>query len=188
MAQSQQSQHIKCDCTTVFLIKCKWFADLCSLLNSLRSIDVHNAIPNGERKCVGASIFYQYKCECVCLYVCVSSASEPSALKPHIYSFLCQLVSPSYGPSYHCKMWPFFSHPIHVNSGVITLWLLVASTSLKIKLTHSASLLCCCNYKSSLSLHEQQREMSKWRCKGIAEQNCGWGRGEGAACLPPSCC
>ena len=32
---------------------------------------------------------------------------------------------------------------------------LVASASLKIKLTHSASLLCSCNYKSSLSLCEQ---------------------------------
>lgn len=57
-------------------------------------------------------------------------------------------------------MWPF-SRPIRAHSRLITLCLLDASLSLKIKFTHSVSLLCCCNYKSSLSLWAKERGCSR---------------------------
>lgn len=103
--------------------------------------------------------------------MCVSSASEQSGLMPHINSPLCQSPSPSYSLSYHCEMWPFFppsnsrSQPSHFSLA------LVASMSLKIKLTHSASLLCRCNYKSSLLLCERGEE----RASGPVRGPCGWG-------------
>lgn len=97
----------------------------------------------------------------VCL--CASSSSEPSALKPDIFHPLSVGVT---SPSYHCKMWPF-SQPIPVQSAHYSL-ALCCRPSLKIKLTHSARLLCCCNYKSSLSLFEQPREMSELCCEGTA--------------------
>lgn len=83
--------------------------------------------------------------------VCLPLALEQSTFMPHIYSSLFQSLSPSYSLSYHCRMWPFcppsesHSKPSHYSLA------LVASTSSKIKLTHSASLLCHCNYKSGLS-------------------------------------
>lgn len=70
---------------------------------------------------------------------------------------MCQWLSPGLSVSYLYKMWPSF--PSNSCSERIYYSLaLVASMSLKIKLTHSASLLCRCNYKSSLSLCEQEKK------------------------------
>lgn len=93
---------------------------------------------------------------------------------------MCQWLSPGLSVSYLYKMWPSFpsnscSERIHYSLA------LVASMSLKIKLTHSASLLCCCNYKSSLSLCEQEKR-SQQPSEGVAEglaDNEGKGDGKG---------
>lgn len=80
---------------------------------------------------------------------------------------MCQWLSPGLSVSYLYKTWPSFpsnscSERIHYSLA------LVASMSLKIKLTHSASLLCRCNYKSSLSLCEQGKR-SQQPSEGVAE-------------------
>lgn len=56
--------------------------------------------------------------------------------------------------------------------------------SLKIKLTHSASLLCCCNYKSSLSVCEQgknSQQPSKGAAEGLTDNEGSDRRGSGAS-------
>lgn len=102
---------------------------------------------------------------------------------------MCQWLSPGLSVSYLSKMWPSLpsnscSERIHYSLA------LVASMSLKIKLTHSASLLCHCNYKSSLSLCEQgkrSQQPSEGAAEGLADDE-GWaGKGSSvSACLQGS--
>lgn len=88
---------------------------------------------------------------------------------------MCQWLSPGLSVCYRYKMWPSLpsnscSERIHYSLA------LVASMSLKIKLTHSASLLCRCNYKSSLSLCEQgkrSQQPSEGAAEGLADDE-GW--------------
>lgn len=104
-------------------------------------------------------------------------------LRPHMSPSSRQWLSPGHTVSYLTTTWPSFpsnscSERIHYSLAPI------ASMSLKIKLTHSASLLCCCNYKSGLSVCEQgkrSQQPSERAAEGLAD-NEGWdGRGSGAS-------
>lgn len=84
-----------------------------------------------------------------CVFVCLFSLGAVRFIASH--SFLCQSLSTRYSLSYHCETRPFFSRQIPVKQSSHYSLALVAFTSLKIKLTHSASLLFRCSYKSTLS-------------------------------------
>ena len=104
-------------------------------------------------------------CVCVCVCVCISPAFEQSALTPHISS-LCQSLSPKLQSLLSLRNVTFFSVKFTFTVESL-LFSPCCSTSLKIKLTHSASLLCRRSYKSGLSLFEREEKRAREQQRGL---------------------